>query len=87
VKTFDKHHGFSASEDWFFGHAAQKLGCRITMCCHVFVATETLTAVFFSSGGSHGGFGEMTIFKQRFKRWNSFFMNGMWYNMAYIFGS
>jgi hypothetical protein len=57
------------------------------MCSHVFVETETPTAVFFSSGGSRGGFGEMTIFKQRFKRWNFFFVNGMYYNMAYIFGS
>ena len=29
----------------------------------------------------------MTVFKQRFKRWNFFFVNGMFYNMAYIFGS
>lgn len=28
--------------------------------------------------------GEMTIWKQRFYRWNFFFVNGMWYNMAYI---
>jgi hypothetical protein len=87
VKTFHEHPGFSVSEDWFFGHVARKLGCRITMCSHVFVETETPTAVFISSGGSRGGFGEMTIFKQRFKRWNFFFVNGMWYNMAYIFSS
>lgn len=87
VKTFYEHPGFSVSEDWFFGHVARKIGCRIQMCSHVFVETETPRAVFFSSGGSRGGFGEMTIFQQRFKRWNFFFVNGMWYNMAYIFGS
>jgi hypothetical protein len=33
--------------------------------------TETPASVFWSgSGGSRGGFGEMTIFQQRFKRWN-----------------
>ncbi|PVH98285.1 glycosyltransferase family 2 protein, partial [Periconia macrospinosa] len=84
VKTFYQHPGFSVSEDWFFGHAARQLGCRITMCSQVFVETETPTAVFISGGGSRGGFGEMTIFSQRFKRWNFFFVNGMWYNMAYI---
>jgi hypothetical protein len=57
------------------------------MCSQVFVETETPNAVFFSSGGARGGFGEMTIFKQRFKRWNFFFVNGMYYNMAYILGS
>jgi hypothetical protein len=87
VQTFHEHPGFSVSEDWFFGHVARKLGCRIKMCSHVFVETETPTAVFISSGGSRGGFGEMTIFKQRFKRWNFFFVNGMYYNMAYILGS
>ncbi|KAF2449897.1 glycosyltransferase family 2 protein [Karstenula rhodostoma CBS 690.94] len=87
VKTFHEHPGFSVSEDWFFGHVARKLGSRIKMCSQVFVETETPTAVFFSSGGSRGGFGEMTIFSQRFKRWNFFFVNGMWFNMAYIFGS
>jgi hypothetical protein len=77
---------FSVSEDWFFGHTARKLGSRVTMCSSVFVETETPTSIFFSSG-SRGGFGEMTIFSQRFYRWNFFFVNGMFYNMAYIFGS
>jgi hypothetical protein len=56
------------------------------MCSSVFVETETPTSIFFSSG-SRGGFGEMTIFSQRFYRWNFFFVNGMFYNMAYILGS
>ncbi|KAJ4993639.1 hypothetical protein SVAN01_00693 [Stagonosporopsis vannaccii] len=87
IQTFHEHPGFSVSEDWFFGHVARKLGSRIKMCSQVFVETETPAAVFFSSGGARGGFGEMTIFKQRFKRWNFFFVNGMYYNMAYILGS
>ncbi|KAH7125221.1 nucleotide-diphospho-sugar transferase [Dendryphion nanum] len=87
VQTFHEHPGFNVSEDWFFGHVARELGCRITMCSSIFVETETPTAVFFSSGGSRGGFGEMTIFQQRFKRWNFFFVNGMYYNMKYIFCS
>ena len=87
VQTFRQHPGFSVSEDWFFGHVARELGSRIQMCTSVFIETETPNAVFFSSGGARGGFGEMTIFKQRFMRWNFFFVNGIWYNMAYIFGS
>ena len=57
------------------------------MCSAIFVETETPSAVLFSSGGARGGFGEMTIFKQRFYRWNFFLVNGMFYNMAYILGS
>lgn len=87
LKTFHWHPGFSVSEDWFFGHVARQLGSRIQMCTSVFVETETPNAIFFSSGGSRGGFGEMTIFKQRFMRWNFFFVSGIYYNMAYILGS
>lgn len=57
------------------------------MCSQVFVETETPSAVFFSRSGSRGGFGEMTVFKQRFTRWNFFFVNGMFYNAWYILGS
>ncbi|KAK7746428.1 hypothetical protein SLS53_002387 [Cytospora paraplurivora] len=87
IKTFHDHPGFSVSEDWFFGHSCRRLGGRIKMCTSVFVETETPPAVFFSSGGSRGGFGEMTVFKQRFSRWNFFFVNGMYYNMHYILTS
>jgi len=84
ISTFHQHPGYTVSEDWFFGHAARQLGCRITMCTSVFIETETPSALFFASGGSRGGFGEMTVFKQRFMRWNFFFVNGLWYNMDYI---
>lgn len=87
LNTFKVHPGFTVSEDWFFGHVARQLGCRITMCTSVFVETETPSSVFFSSGGARGGFGEMTVFKQRFKRWNFFFVNGIYYNMWYILSS
>lgn len=58
IRTFQAHPGFSVSEDWFFGHVARQLGCRIKMCTAVFVETETPTAIFFSGGGARGGFGE-----------------------------
>lgn len=87
IKTFSSHPGFSVSEDWFFGHVARQLGCRTKMCTSVFIETETPDAIFMSSGGERGGFGEMTVFKQRFYRWNFFFVNGMYYNMHYIITS
>lgn len=85
IRTFNDHPGFSVSEDWFFGHSCRRLGGRIKMCTEVFVETETPGSVFFSGrGASRGGFGEMTVFKQRFLRWNFFFVNGIWYNMSYV---
>ncbi|KAK1022251.1 hypothetical protein LTS16_025866 [Friedmanniomyces endolithicus] len=88
INTFTEHPGFSVSEDWFFGPVARRLGCRIKMCSAVSVETETPSAVFHAGrGAAHGGFGDRTMFKQRFYRWNFFFVNGMYHNMAYIFGS
>jgi hypothetical protein len=88
LKVFHDHPGFSISEDWFFGHSCRRLGGGIKMCSAIFVETETPPALFFAaSGGSRGGFGEMTVFKQRFTRWNFFFVTGVWYNVSYIFGS
>lgn len=85
LQTFQLHPGFSISEDWFFGHVARCQGSRIPMCSAVFVETETPASFCFSaSGASRGGFGEMTVFKQRFKRWNFFFVFGMWYDVQYI---
>ncbi|KIW09911.1 hypothetical protein PV08_11687 [Exophiala spinifera] len=86
-KVFQHHPGFSVSEDWFFGHVSRELGKRIVMSTSVFVETETPAAVFIGSGGARGGFGEMTVFSQRFKRWNFFFVNGIYYNFQYIFFS
>ncbi|KAL8835568.1 MAG: hypothetical protein Q9176_006845 [Flavoplaca citrina] len=40
IETFQRHPGFSVSEDWFFGHAARQLGSRITMCTSAFMETE-----------------------------------------------
>ncbi|OQE40810.1 hypothetical protein PENCOP_c005G05272 [Penicillium coprophilum] len=87
-QTFHEHPGFSVSEDWFFGDACRRLGGRITMCSQVFVETETPASVFYSgSGGSRGGFGEMTVLQQRFKRWNFFFVVGVYYDLKYILTS
>ncbi|KAF7585611.1 hypothetical protein BBP40_010480 [Aspergillus hancockii] len=86
--TLQHHPGFSISEDWFMGNSCRRLGGRIQMCSAVFVETTTPSALFFiDRDKSRGGFGETTVFKQRFLRWNFFVANGMWYNLVYIFGS
>lgn len=57
------------------------------MCSLVFVETEMPSSILFSSGGARGGFGEMTVFKRKFQRWNFFFVNGLWYNGVMYAGS
>ena len=55
------------------------------MCTSVFVETETPAALFWQGGAeARGGFGEMTVMKQRFVRWNFFFVAGIWYNTKYM---
>ncbi|KAB2573408.1 hypothetical protein DBV05_g7905 [Lasiodiplodia theobromae] len=85
IRTFHHHPGFSVSEDWFFGGSCRSLGGRVVMCTSVFVETETPAALFWQGGAeARGGFGEMTVMKQRFVRWNFFFVAGIWYNTKYM---
>jgi cellulose synthase/poly-beta-1,6-N-acetylglucosamine synthase-like glycosyltransferase len=86
--TLQHHPGFSISEDWFMGNSCRRLGGRIQMCSAVFVETTTPSALFFINRNKRrGGFGETTVFKQRFLRWNFFVANAIWYNLVYVFGS
>ncbi|PYH45587.1 glycosyltransferase family 2 protein [Aspergillus saccharolyticus JOP 1030-1] len=86
--TLQDHPGFSISEDWFLGNSCRRLGGRIKMCSMIFVETAAPPAfLWVDKEQSRGGFGEMTVFKQRFQRWNFFIVNGMRYNLAYVFGS
>ncbi|KAF7121772.1 hypothetical protein CNMCM5793_009325 [Aspergillus hiratsukae] len=87
-QTLHNHPGFSISEDWFLGDSCRRLGGRIQMCSAVFVETTTPASVLFGEiDEDRGGFGEPTVFKQRFLRWNFFVANGLWYNLSYLFTS
>ncbi|GIJ90897.1 hypothetical protein Asppvi_009862 [Aspergillus pseudoviridinutans] len=87
-RTLHNHPGFSISEDWFLGDSCRRLGGRIQMCSAVFVETTTPANVLFGEiDEDRGGFGEPTVFKQRFLRWNFFVANGLWYNLSYLFAS
>lgn len=70
---FSTHPGYVISEDWYFGYIAQQAGYRIDFCSQVFVETETPPCLLWDSS-SRGGYGEMTVWKQRFYRWNHFFL-------------
>jgi hypothetical protein len=84
-KLFWGHPGFKISEDWYFGHTCrvsslillpkylahsiQSAGFRIQFCTQVFVPTETPPSLFIPVKSTRGGYGEMTVWKQRFYRW------------------
>ncbi|GCB23393.1 hypothetical protein AAWM_06278 [Aspergillus awamori] len=83
-ETLQDHPGFSISEDWFLGNSCRRLGGRIQMCSSVFVETHAPPSFLFAAGKRRGGFGETTVFKQRFMRWNFFLVNGLRYNVIYL---
>ncbi|EXJ81403.1 hypothetical protein A1O3_07694 [Capronia epimyces CBS 606.96] len=83
LKCFRHHPGFKISEDWFFGLTCRNLGGRIVMCSAVLVETEVPSGLFFGAG-ARGGFGEMTVYKQRFFRWNFFIIFRMWSNLRHM---
>ncbi|KAH6883443.1 glycosyl transferase [Thelonectria olida] len=87
-KIFHGHPGYHISEDWYLGHTARAAGYRMVMSSQVFVETETpprlFPAPFAKKGDSRGGYGEMSIYKQRFFRWNFFFLFRIWSNAAYL---
>jgi len=83
LRCFRHHPGFKISEDWYFGLVCRNLGGRIVMCTSVLVETEVPNGLFFGAGG-RGGFGEMTVYKQRFFRWNFFFVFRVWHNLQHI---
>lgn len=87
-KIFHGHPGYHISEDWYLGHTARCAGYRTVMSSQVFVETETpprlFPPLFSKKAGSRGGYGEMSIYKQRFYRWNFFFLFRTWSNAAYI---
>lgn len=68
-RLFWGHPGFKVSEDWYFGHTCRSAGFRIQFCTQVFVPTETPPSLFIPVKSTRGGYGEMTVWKQRFYRW------------------
>lgn len=81
---FSSHPGFVISEDWYFGHCARQAGYRIAFCSQVFVETETPPCLLWDSSTARGGYGEMTVWKQRFYRWNYFFLFRLYDDMKYL---
>ncbi|KAH8889644.1 hypothetical protein GQ53DRAFT_187483 [Thozetella sp. PMI_491] len=53
------------------------------MCSQLFVETET-PAALFKGKASRGGYGDMTVWRQRFFRWNLFFLMRVYINTIYL---
>jgi len=83
-KLFWGHPGFHISEDWYFGHTARSAGYHIDFCSQVFIETETPPNLIMPAKSERGGYGEMTVAKQRFFRWNFFIVYRIRDDLAYL---
>jgi hypothetical protein len=57
----------------------------VDFCSQVFVETETPPTLFLPPSSSRGGYGEMTVWKQRFYRWDFFFLFRILNDIPYLF--
>ena len=83
LKLFKIYPFYNISEECYFGLIGRKSGYRVDFCSQIFLKTDMPKNLFWPSGG-RGGYGEMTVFKQRFYRWNFFRLYRMLTNMHYI---
>jgi hypothetical protein len=67
LKVLHKHPMYPISDDWFTGFTANCLGMRIEVCDQKFIRTDTPSTLFY--GGRLSGYGNTTLFHQRFSRW------------------
>jgi glycosyltransferase involved in cell wall biosynthesis len=67
VNVLEKHIMYSMSDDWFTGFKANELGYKIDVCDRNFVDTDVPSTFFTKS--REGGYGDATLFTQRFGRW------------------
>ena len=67
LDVLENHVMYSMSDDWFTGIKANQLGYRIDVCDRNFVDTDVPSTMFTKSRA--GGYGDATLFSQRFGRW------------------
>jgi hypothetical protein len=67
LDVLENHAMYPMSDDWFTGFKANQLGYNIDVCDRNFVNTDA-PATFFTKS-REGGYGDATLFSQRFGRW------------------
>jgi len=67
IEILEKHTLYPISDDWFTGFKANELGYKIDVCDKNFSETDAPNTLFTTSRKS--GYGNATLFSQRFSRW------------------
>jgi hypothetical protein len=83
IKVLENHPMYPISDDWFTGYIANVYGMRIEVCDQKFISTDTPRTLFW--GGRTSGYGNCTLWQQRFIRWYALIGLQTIYNLYYIF--
>lgn len=67
LDVLENHVMYAMSDDWFTGFKANQLGYNIDVCDRNFINTDVPSSFFTKS--RQGGYGDATLFSQRFGRW------------------
>lgn len=83
INVLENHQMYKISDDWFTGYTCNAMGYNITVCDRNFVKTDVPSNLFFKS--RQGGYGNATLFSQRFGRWYRTRIIQMFYTCYYMF--
>jgi glycosyltransferase involved in cell wall biosynthesis len=80
LEVLETHPLYPLSDDWFMGCICNSLGYRIETCASLFTYTDVPSAYVLNRIGSREtGYGGVTLFTQRFRRWYRFTLVQIWY--------
>lgn len=81
INVLENHPIYSISDDWFTGFKSNELGYKIDVCDRNFIYTDVPSSFF--SGSRQGGYGNVSLFSQRFHRWYITYLIQIFYILYY----
>lgn len=85
LEILNKHPLYPLSDDWFMGCICNSLGYRIETCDTIFTYTDVPSVYLFAdTRARETGYGGISLFAQRFRRWYRFTYVQVWYMLSGI---
>lgn len=87
INVLENHPMYKISDDWFNGYVSNQMGYKLSVCDRTFIQTDVPKNYFFSSVDRTTGYGDVTLFSQRYSRWYRSKFLQLFYILYYIFFS
>jgi glycosyltransferase involved in cell wall biosynthesis len=85
LEVLDNHPLYPLSDDWFMGCICNSFGYRIETCDSIFTYTDVPSVYIFPDRNAREtGYGGVSLFAQRFRRWYRFTHVQVWYMLSGI---